>query len=198
MSTLRRRIFGVSSDTPPSSGTSTPSGDKNEDLAVVPSKHLEKLAEKARRPKGTKRRNAWIFGLGGVFGIVVAAFFAGNQEMLHLNALTDLNLDSILDVLPAGLIQDAKDLQVCLHRKQCSMLQKAERVGEELMEDTVITETRTRCCRIRFLLGRSTRKVRGRRGRTSRHHDTRRHIDWLGKLGHGRAVQTMVSKAAMG
>lgn len=115
MSSLRRRIFGVSSsDSPSSSGTSTPtSGDRAEDVTVVPSKHLEKLAQKAKQPKGTKRRNAWIFGLGGVFGLMVAAFFAGNQEMLDLKALADLNLDSLLDVLPAGLIQDAKDLQVC-------------------------------------------------------------------------------------
>lgn len=115
MSSLRRRIFGVSSTpSPSSSGVSTPAvvDQLGEDLAVVPSKQLHKLAEKAKRPKGTKRRNAWIFGLGGVFGVVVAAFFAGQQDMLDLKALAELNLDSILDVLPAGLVKDAQDLQV--------------------------------------------------------------------------------------
>lgn len=116
MSSLRRRIFGVSrTSTPSSSGTTTPtnSGDKPDEYRVVPSTHLEKLARKAARPKGTKRRNAWIFGLGGLFGVVVAAFFVGNQDMIDLRALADVNLDSILDVLPAGLIRDAQALQVC-------------------------------------------------------------------------------------
>ena len=54
----------------------------------------------------------WIFGLGGVFGIVVAALFAGHNEMLDLAMLQDLNLDSILDVLPAGMISEARDFQV--------------------------------------------------------------------------------------
>ena len=44
--------------------------------------------------------------------MLVAAFFAGNQDYLDLKALADLNLDSLLDVLPAGLIKDAQDLQV--------------------------------------------------------------------------------------
>lgn len=112
---LRRRIFGTSSSTdPPSSEDTSREGTPGaEDLRVVPSKHLQKLAQKAAHARhGTKRRNAWIFVLGGLFGIAVAAFFAGNQDMLDLRALADVNLDSLLDVLPAGLIRDAQALQV--------------------------------------------------------------------------------------
>lgn len=32
--------------------------------------------------------------------------------MMDLAMLRDMNLDSIMDVLPAGLIKDARDLQV--------------------------------------------------------------------------------------
>ncbi|KAF2102226.1 LACT-domain-containing protein [Rhizodiscina lignyota] len=112
MSTLRRRIFGTSADsTPTSSGTSTPTLTAPEDYSIVPSKQLEKLTKKSERPKGRKRRNAWIFGMGGLFGVAAAAFFAGNQELIDLKALADVNLDSILDVLPAGLVKDAQDMQ---------------------------------------------------------------------------------------
>lgn len=116
MSSLRRRIFGTSntaSDPPSSEEPSREGTPGSDELHVVPSKHLYDLAQKAKSSKGTKRRNAWIFVLGGLFGIAVAAFFAGNQDMLDLRALADVNLDSILDVLPAGLIKDAQALQVC-------------------------------------------------------------------------------------
>ena len=49
--------------------------------------------------------------LGRIFGIAVAAFFVGNNDMLHITALSELYLDSLLEVLPIGLVNDAKELQ---------------------------------------------------------------------------------------
>ncbi|KAL2358409.1 Lecithin:cholesterol acyltransferase-domain-containing protein [Cryomyces antarcticus] len=109
MAELRRRIFGSSSNsTPEPSREGTP--DNAEDYRVIPAKKLQKLT-KASKSKGNKRRNAWIFGLGGIFGIIVAGFFASSNDIIDLASLADVNLDSIMDVLPAGLIKDARDLQ---------------------------------------------------------------------------------------
>ncbi len=68
---------------------------------------------KALTRKKSKRRNWLIFGLGGLFGIVIAAFFANQSDVINLDGFLDLNLDSLLDVIPAGIIKDAKELTVC-------------------------------------------------------------------------------------
>lgn len=103
MSTLRRRIFGESSSDP----SGEPSPIKGEESRLVPVSKLRKLSWKS-----SKRRNGLIFGLGGLFGLVVAAFFAQQQEVVNLNGLLDLNLDSILDVIPIGVVNEAKDIAV--------------------------------------------------------------------------------------
>lgn len=123
MSDLRRRIFGVGTpdSTPSSSRDASPAparpGDNVSNYKVVPSHELEKIAR--RRARGTKRRNAWIFGLGGLFGVLAAGFFASPtgslDKLVDMTGLSDLNLDSILDVLPAGLIKDVQQMQVCLY-----------------------------------------------------------------------------------
>src|SRR5688572_1060849 len=58
------------------------------------------------RQRGTKRRNLWIFVLGGLFGIFIAAFFAEQQAIIELPGLGDLGLDSIL---PVGLVLDLQN-----------------------------------------------------------------------------------------
>lgn len=103
MSTLRRRIFGESASEP----SRDPSPTKGEDSRLVPISKLRKLSWKS-----SKRRNGLIFGLGGIFGLVVAAFFAQQQEVVNLNGLLDLNLDSLLDVIPIGIVKEAKDITV--------------------------------------------------------------------------------------
>lgn len=130
MSSLRRRFFGGDGGTEsPRERTPSPApATRNENTETdgpqdnahvkIPRKKLEHFnsyvtSSKNRKPKGGKRRNAWVFGLGGLFGIVVAVYFAGNAEVLDLSYLKDLNLDSILDVLPAGMIKEAHDFQVC-------------------------------------------------------------------------------------
>lgn len=124
MSDLRRRIFGVGTpgSTPSVSRDASPAPErrdstegKGEDLKVISAKKLETLQKKLNRP-GRKRRNAWVFGLGGLFGIFLAGFFAssngGLDKLVDLAGLSDLKLDSILDVLPMGLIKDIQAMQV--------------------------------------------------------------------------------------
>ena len=105
MSFLRRRVVGEPSGEL-SREPSTP--EKNEDVELIPVARLKKLAAKK-----SKRRTGFIFGLGGLFGLVVAAFFANQQDVINLEGLMDLNLESLLDVIPAGIVKDAQDITVC-------------------------------------------------------------------------------------
>lgn len=141
MSGLRRRIFGVGpgeDDSPastrapspaPTTRSRSPANNETSDragdeLVSVPFRKLERLNsyvtqahERSKsRPKtvrGRKRRNIWIFGLGGLFGLVMAGFFANSTDVIDLSYLKEMNLDSIMDVLPAGLVREAHELQVC-------------------------------------------------------------------------------------
>lgn len=126
MSDLRRRIFGVG-DTPDSTPSisrdsspapGAPDGQDAGEYKVVPKDTVEKLKKEVKsvRRSGRKRRNAWMFALGGLFGVILAGFFAtsngGLDSLIDMAGMKDMNLDSILDVLPAGLIRDVQDLQV--------------------------------------------------------------------------------------
>jgi len=122
MSDLRRRIFGVGTpdSTPSSSRDNSPAparpGDKTTDYKIVPADQAAKISK--QKHSGRKRRNAWIFGLGGLVGVLAAVVFASPSGSLdHLADMAgwnDMNFDSILDVLPAGLIKDVQQLQVRL------------------------------------------------------------------------------------
>ncbi|KAK2779886.1 hypothetical protein FQN52_002366 [Onygenales sp. PD_12] len=119
MAGLRRRIGNLLSSSPPASTpevsaapTPTPSSSSNtftansdEQLRLIQSLKLQQLPIKRR----SKRRNGLIFGLGGIFGIFVALFFANQNEVISLDALMDLNLDSLIDVMPAGIVRDASE-----------------------------------------------------------------------------------------
>ncbi len=77
-------------------------------MALVPKSHLQKLTK-------TRSRRQWIvFGLGGLFGILIAAFFAQRNDVINLEGLMDMNLESLIDVIPAGIVNDAKNITVCL------------------------------------------------------------------------------------
>ena len=106
MSTLRRRFLGDSSS--PTKPSREPSPAKGEPVTLVSNSHLLKL-----RGKRSKRWQFSIFGLGGLFGLVVAAFFANQHDVINLEGLVDFNMDSLLDVIPAGIVKDAKDITVC-------------------------------------------------------------------------------------
>ena len=85
-------------------------------MALVPAAHLKKLTKKR-----SKRGQGLIFTLGGLFGIVVAAFFAQRHDVINLEGLMDVNLESLMDAIPAGIVKDAKDLTVS--RLKCSHLE---------------------------------------------------------------------------
>ena len=108
MSFLRRRILGQSSRS--ISFDATP--EKGEEVRLVPVSKLKKLSTAHK----SKRRNGFIFGLGGLFGLIVAAFFANHHDVISLESIMDLNLESVLDVIPAGIIRDAKELTVNMTR----------------------------------------------------------------------------------
>ena len=103
MSGLRRRVFGDRSSSEP---LGDPSPTKSEPVTLVLDSHLKKLKSRKRWSRGV------IFGLGGLFGVVIAAFFADRHDVINLEGFMDLNLESLLDVIPAGIINDAKDLTV--------------------------------------------------------------------------------------
>ena len=109
MSSLRRRFLGESSAE--SSRNVTPEND--EEVRLVPLSKLRNLTLKTY--KKSKRRNGLIFGLGGLFGLLVAAFFANQQDVVNLNSLIDMNFyESLLDIIPSGIVKEAKDLQVSM------------------------------------------------------------------------------------
>ncbi|KAF4121542.1 phospholipid:diacylglycerol acyltransferase [Geosmithia morbida] len=61
-------------------------------------------------PRKSKRRNTFIFLLGGLCGIIAAGFMASSNDLIDLPEFSDLNIDSFLDAMPAGLVSDFKDL----------------------------------------------------------------------------------------
>lgn len=72
-----------------------------------------KLKRYITKPRG-KRRHSLVFLLGGIFGIFIALFFANHNEVISLDALMDLNLDSLIDVIPSGILSDAREFTVRL------------------------------------------------------------------------------------
>jgi phospholipid:diacylglycerol acyltransferase len=124
MSFLRRRFGGTptEADSPIESREPTPDPDNKRpsNLRVITAEQLHTLKKKGK----SKRKNAWIFVLGGVFGLVVAGFFASSNEMIDLKSLENMNLDSILDALPASFVNSAQQLQVRSSRLKCEVLEK--------------------------------------------------------------------------
>ncbi|KJK84170.1 hypothetical protein H634G_00533 [Metarhizium anisopliae BRIP 53293] len=76
--------------------------------AIEPTAHIH-VVEKA--PRATrKRRNTFIFLLGGICGLLAAGFFAKTNDLIDFPEIGELSMDSFFDVLPAGLIKDMRDL----------------------------------------------------------------------------------------
>lgn len=68
------------------------------------------------KPKTRKRRNMFIFLLGSLCGIVAAGFFASTNDLIEFPDIGELKLDTLLDVLPAGMAREYRDLIVCAPR----------------------------------------------------------------------------------
>lgn len=110
MNFLRRRNVAESAHHKASVTVTEPEApETNGEFHILGDKKLETLIKK---PKGGKRRTAWIFALGGIFGLAIAAFLVGPNDYLDLTMFQDLNMDAIFDVLPAGMLSEAKDFQV--------------------------------------------------------------------------------------
>ncbi len=107
MSELRRRIGKALSSTPSPSTSRDQTPEPGEDVKLISTKKLAKLTN---RPKHSKRRSTCIFALGGLLGLLVAGFFASQTDVVKLEGLLDVNLDSLMDVLPAGVVREAKDI----------------------------------------------------------------------------------------
>ncbi|KAK6387215.1 phospholipid:diacylglycerol acyltransferase [Exophiala oligosperma] len=107
-STLRRRIANVLQDTPSESPSRESTPDTNEEVKLVATKKLEKL----KKHKGSRKRSGIIFGLGGLLGLMLALLFAQSQDVIKLEGLLEVNLDSLMDAIPAGIVKDVKDLSM--------------------------------------------------------------------------------------
>ena len=110
MASLRHRIFGNSSAAGSQESVTSTASTSNPSKEV---RHVETVKHVYHERKGRTRNNTLVFGLGGLFGLVLAGFFAQQQEILNFDALLDMNLAGITDVIPAGILKDARDLTVC-------------------------------------------------------------------------------------
>ncbi|KAI1248097.1 hypothetical protein MGN70_010346 [Eutypa lata] len=120
-STLRRRVLGGGGDgdadadannsTPTTPSESpTPSVRDDDDSPARPGEKVKVVHHRHQTlSKTRKRRNTFIFLLGSLFGILLAGFLANNNELISLPEIGDLSMDSILDVLPAGLAKDMRE-----------------------------------------------------------------------------------------
>jgi phospholipid:diacylglycerol acyltransferase len=81
------------------------------DTPVVEESPAEKSVEKKHEPpqKRKKRSLGLTFAIGGVVGLLLAGL-AKNRDMVSLELIQDLKLDSIIDVIPAGILKEASDL----------------------------------------------------------------------------------------
>ena len=105
---LRPRFLGGKASEGSSEPSREPTPGKSEEVQLVSAARLRDLKSK----KLPKRRIGLFFGLGGLFGVLVAAFFAQKSDVINLEGLLDLNLDSLIDVVPASIVKDAKDITV--------------------------------------------------------------------------------------
>lgn len=97
-STLRRRLL------PDERGAEVP---HREDSPIdQPTTHVHIVEQKAKK---SKRRNTFIFLLGSLFGIVGAGFFASSNDLIDFPEFGEISVDSILDIVPPGLVKDMKD-----------------------------------------------------------------------------------------
>ncbi|KAK3936895.1 putative phospholipid:diacylglycerol acyltransferase [Diplogelasinospora grovesii] len=101
---LRRRAVVRDDSVTPSETPTTPSREES------PAKPGNKVKIVHHHPKARKRRNTAIFLLGSLFGIIIAGFFAKSNNLIDFPEIGELSMDSLFDVLPAGLVKDMRDL----------------------------------------------------------------------------------------
>jgi phospholipid:diacylglycerol acyltransferase len=105
---LRRR---TGKDKVPQPDDSLVSGSSSEEARLRAEFGDAKVKQLILKPR-SKRRNGFIFVLGGLFGIFIALFFANQSEVISLDSLMDLNLESLMDAIPQGIVSDVKQFSV--------------------------------------------------------------------------------------
>lgn len=101
-SSLRRRIFGGDT-TPEITNDSSP---KAEAVQLAPVSKILTRDKEATAKKSSKRKTGLIFFLGGLFGIIAAGYFAEKNDLIP--ELGDMSMQSVLDVLPAGMASELR------------------------------------------------------------------------------------------
>lgn len=130
---LRRRI---PPDQPPTDRTATPSSDggpfetESEETSsvtvegdVTNSGEKQKLEVEAHHhhhhhhhPKLPRKRSLWfVFAIGGLVGLFLAGL-AKNQDLVNIELIQDLRLETLFDAIPAGILKEASDISVCVPR----------------------------------------------------------------------------------
>jgi phospholipid:diacylglycerol acyltransferase len=182
MSFLRRRFGGGGADdsdisTPELSREPSPGrdGKRPANLRLITAEQLQTLKQKG---KHKKRRNVWVFGLGGLFGLLLAGFFASSNDMIDLTSLEGVNLESIMEALPDNFVRSAQQLQVrgvsASYAKGLDNRTYKSRGIEADFPNPV--ENRTRRRELRFFRRRSPRAETRHKSQTSRYNDSRRHL----------------------
>lgn len=104
-STLRRRLVGNETPSEATSEAPTPRDES-------PEKTSDKVKVVHHGTKTRKRKTTAIFLLGSLFGIIAAGFFAKTNDLIDFPEFGELSVDSLFDVLPAGLVKDMRELVV--------------------------------------------------------------------------------------
>ncbi|CAG8948440.1 unnamed protein product [Penicillium salamii] len=102
---LRRR---TAKDKVPSDKLVSNPGSKKEEEKLRAEFGDAKVKQLVLKPR-SKRRNGFIFLLGGIFGIFIALFFANQHEVISLDSIMDLNLESLMEAIPQGILRDVKE-----------------------------------------------------------------------------------------
>jgi phospholipid:diacylglycerol acyltransferase len=114
MSFLRRRFGGGGGGEDSSTALSRepspgPDGKRPANLRLITAEHLSTLKQNG---KHKNRRNIWVFSLGGIFGLLLAGFFASSNDYIDLKSLENVNLESIMEALPDNFVKSAQQMQV--------------------------------------------------------------------------------------
>ncbi|RPA79146.1 Phospholipid:diacylglycerol acyltransferase [Ascobolus immersus RN42] len=103
--------------TRPRAGSETPSISSvasealGPEVDLTPGTTYQKVKTRVVKARPSKRRSWMIFSIGGLFGVILAGLAYRNQDLMSLDVLGDISLDSILDVLPPGIIKEASDIR---------------------------------------------------------------------------------------
>lgn len=104
-SSLRRRL--LAKEMP--SDLREDTHNKADEVRLAP---VSKISRSQPAEKGRKRRNGLIFFLGGLVGVIAAGLFAKSNDLIEFPEFG--MMESLLDVIPATVVQDARELIVCL------------------------------------------------------------------------------------